>query len=425
MNRRRFGQLVCGGVAASFLGGPSDAMAADFGGRFVVSLQAEGGWDPTSFCDPKENTPGELIINHWAETEGTRTAGNIPYAPFANNEALFTRYHDMMLVINGVDAQTNSHDAGVTHNWSGRLAEGYPSITALYAAAVAPDLPMTYLSFGGFSNTQGVTRFTRVNDPNTILNVSSPNRQPGQDDYGFIRDSSWSIVQAAHRARQTRLVDATAVVPRARRNRRFYQSAVDNAGGLNAFASALPPSDQLQQDEDLGMGQWSSLKKQAQIALTAFKAGVSVSADLQLGGFDTHERHDELHEPLLANVADSIDYLWTEADRLGIADRLLLIVGSDFARTNFYNSQNGKDHWPIGSMVIMEQSASWTNRVVGVTDELHNAVTIDPTTLAPDADGTLLHPSHVHDALRGYLGIADEPATRQFGFGSEILPLFG
>ena len=44
----------------------------------------------------------------------------------------------------------------------------------------------------------------------------------------------------------------------------------------------------------------------------------------------------------------------------------------DFGRTNFYNDGNGKDHWPIGSYMIMEKDAPWGNRVVGLTDELHS-----------------------------------------------------
>ena len=60
----------------------------------------------------KANTPGERVINHWAENNEIQQAGNIPFAPFANNAAFFEKYHDRMLVINGVDAQTNSHTVG-------------------------------------------------------------------------------------------------------------------------------------------------------------------------------------------------------------------------------------------------------------------------------------------------------------------------
>ena len=66
--------------------------AADYRGKLFVFVQADGGWDPTSFCDPKANTPGEPVINHWAQRDDVRQAGNIAYAPFANNAAFFTKY---------------------------------------------------------------------------------------------------------------------------------------------------------------------------------------------------------------------------------------------------------------------------------------------------------------------------------------------
>ena len=38
----------------------------------------------------------EKVINHWAERDEVREAGNIAYAPFANNEAFFEKYYRRM-----------------------------------------------------------------------------------------------------------------------------------------------------------------------------------------------------------------------------------------------------------------------------------------------------------------------------------------
>ena len=73
-----------------------------------------------------------------------------------------------MLVINGVDAQTNSHTVGIVHNWSGRNSEGYPAMTALMSAKYGSGLPVSYLSFGGYSRTGGVTRYTRLNNADLL-----------------------------------------------------------------------------------------------------------------------------------------------------------------------------------------------------------------------------------------------------------------
>ena len=112
--------------------------ATPFAGKFVVTIQAVGAWDVTCFCDPKENQPGEMPITNWSKNNETQSAGNIRFAPFANNEAFFKKHASKMLVINGVDSQTNAHGIGETVNWSGRTAAGYPTLTALYSAINAP-----------------------------------------------------------------------------------------------------------------------------------------------------------------------------------------------------------------------------------------------------------------------------------------------
>ena len=179
MRRRTIlkGLFATAGVAATGFRLPL-AHAADYNGKLFVFVQADGGWDPTSFCDPKANTPDEPVINHWAESgDEIREAGNIPYAPFANNAAFFEKYYDRMLVINGVDAQTNSHTVGIVHNWSGRNSEGYPAMSALLAARYGPELPVAYLSFGGYSDTGGVTRYTRLNNADLLAQHRAAGRE--------------------------------------------------------------------------------------------------------------------------------------------------------------------------------------------------------------------------------------------------------
>ena len=83
MKRRTLLKSALGVAAASGLRLPL-ANAADYGGKFLVCVQADGAWDPTSFCDPKTNVAGERTINNWAKSRGIEQAGNLAYAPFAN-----------------------------------------------------------------------------------------------------------------------------------------------------------------------------------------------------------------------------------------------------------------------------------------------------------------------------------------------------
>ena len=242
MKRRAFlkGILAAGGAAASGFRLPL-VHASDYRGKLFVFVQADGGWDPTSFCDPKANTPGEPVINHWAERDEVRQAGNIAYAPFARNAAFFEKYHRRMLVINGVDAQTNSHTVGIVHNWSGRNSEGYPTTTALLAAHYAPALPVPYLSFGGFSATEGLTRFTRIDDAQLLRDIANPISQL------FSNDDVASLEQVWKKTLQ-RLEATPNQLPGDLRHRAFFRSAF-STGGLEAYADAIPPEDELEQEE--------------------------------------------------------------------------------------------------------------------------------------------------------------------------------
>ena len=200
---------------------------------------------------------------------------------------------------------------------------------------------------------------------------------------------------------------------------------------MKAFADAVPPEDELEQEERYegvdGDYFHSSLRRQAQLTVLAFKTGVTVSADLWLGGFDTHDNHDRDHGWLFGNLTDAVDYLWEYAEAHGVADRMVVVIGSDFGRTNFYNAQRGKDHWPIGSYIVMEKNQPWTGRAVGETDGLHFAYRINPHTLRrDDRNGTIIYPKHVHKALRRYLGIERSAGAQRFPFNNtEDFAFFG
>ena len=412
MNRRTLLKGAVAGGATAALRLPV-ALAADHDGKVFVFVQADGGWDPTSFCDPKANTPGERVINRWAERDEIQQAGNIRYAPFANNAAFFEKYHSRMLVINGVDAQTNSHTVGVVHNWSGRNSEGYPTTTALLAAHYGAGKPVAYLNFGGYSYPGGVVRYTRLDNPDRLRNVARPANTP----FGgyYFNAADWEVI-AAHTADTAQWLASRPDLPPGLAQRRVAYRESLNAEGLNAYADAIAGN--------LSQGR---LTRQAELAVLAFRTGVAVSADLRIGGFDTHSQHDTRHATLLGQLTDAVDHLWDIAENEGVADRLVVVIGSDFGRTNFYNADAGKDHWPIGSYVVMEKNRTWTDRAVGETDDLHFAQRINPTTLErDDIHGTIIYPKHVHKALRRYLGIEDSAGAQRYPFNNtEDVAFFG
>ncbi|MDG2196533.1 MAG: DUF1501 domain-containing protein [SAR324 cluster bacterium] len=152
-------------------------------------------------------------------------------------------------------------------------------------------------------------------------------------------------------------------------------------------------------------------------ALYAFKAGVACAADAQLpADLDSHGDYDRRHNEGLTKLNERVDRIWTNAEELGIAHRLTVILTSDFGRTPNYNDTNGNDHWPIGSTIVMHQNASWTNRTLGVTDGGPNAMRVNPRSLErDDNNGNIIYPKHVHRALQRHLCI--ESFAQSVGYG--------
>ena len=84
-----------------------------------------------------------------------------------------------MVVVNGVDAQTNSHETGRLFNWTGSNAEGRPSLSALHAAANSPDQPLAYSVYGGnTTRTAGLVSYNRFDDIRRLRELSQPTRTP-------------------------------------------------------------------------------------------------------------------------------------------------------------------------------------------------------------------------------------------------------
>lgn len=383
-------------------------------GPCFIFIHATGGWDPVHLCDPKGATSLEdpdRLSNYL--TTDIKTAGNIAYAPVGGNEAFFTKHHQKLLVINGIDTRTNGHDSGSRHVFSGKLAEGHPSLAAMIAGHFDPALPMAYLSFGGYDLTHGITPRTRSGNVGSLSNLAYPKRSdPGNQKSNFQSDRANALIAAAQKQREASLLEQ-AGLPRARNTMNTMFTSRRGANDLRRLQEFLPQLD----------NSGNRLFRQSQLALAAYRAGICISANLSVGGFDTHNNHDATHIPRLTGLLEGIDFLWTEAERQGVADRLVVVVGSDFGRTPRYNNQNGKDHWSITSMMLMGAGIPG-NRVIGLTNEGHNSIALSPTTLKPEANGIRIEPKHVHRSLRRLAGIDKGDLSTAFPIPGEDLPLW-
>ncbi len=413
MDRRDFIKLCSlaglGVVSLAAPGTVSRARAAS--NRLWVFVHASGGWDPTLLTDPKGNemnSEGFVVNNTFAPSE-ILTSGNVSYAPIGQNAAFFgdAKYRSIMTVLNGIDCETNGHDTGTRNAWAGRLNNNTPAFGALLAAVTGEGLPMGFLTNGGYDYTDGVVAPTRLGNGGALESLLHPNRTNPNDENSqlFVTEPTLERIRAARSERLDTLRTAQ------------HLPLIENAMSL-LYTSRLGMDDlKLMSAEltkvtdafgDLGQG----MTRQARIAVAAYKAGLTRAVNLTLGGFDTHGNHDNQHETRLGELLTGVMALYDCAEALGCANELFTVVGSDFGRTPSYNDGNGKDHWTVGSMLILSPEIPG-DRVIGATDDTFRHKKLDLGSLeVGGADALKL--GHVHKWLRKFAGIADHPIVRRY-----------
>lgn len=71
------------------------------------------------------------------------------------------------------------------------------------------------------------------------------------------------------------------------------------------------------------------------------------------GGFDTHARQADSHKTLMQNFSNAVNQFQKEMERLGKADKVLVLVFSEFGRRTYENASGGTDHGQAGPMFLI------------------------------------------------------------------------
>lgn len=378
-------------------------------GPYYVVFNASGGWDTTYLMDPK----GVNGINRLYEAGDILTHGAHHYAPLRKhavggmcNEDFYAEFGSQLFTFNGLDYSVNNHSPGARYMATGKLDSlAYPTFAALVAACRGPDCPLGFLTFGNYSATGNLVAMSRVPYLPSLRKISLADaiegnaRSPYHDQFALDRIEATLREGKLARAEQPRL-------PRESRGENMLYAAQINSKALARVTEFIPKDTPKER-----------LSQQAEIALASFKAGVCVSANLNIGQFDSHNNNDPDQMKLLPEFLAGVAYLLRRAEELHIREKIVVILQSEMGRTPTYNNGNGKDHWSIGSIMFLGPGIQG-NRVVGATDEQQFAVPLQPGSLQLDKEaGVRIRPEHIHEALRELAGIADHPLSQKFPLG--------
>jgi hypothetical protein len=378
-----------------------------------LSVHAGGGWDPTSFCDPKgriSDTQADPVNRYMLDDIRSPSASSpIRWAPMGQNETFFQAHYDKLLVLNGVDTSTNNHSTGTRYLNSGQLEEGHPSFAAMLTANIGANLPLGYITNGGYDITRGVVPRTRLGSLGVIAKIAEPDLD---GDRLFHAESVNARMDEFRSSRLERL--------RGRVRLPKITQSLDDVFLSRSGQNELKRLNENLPDLDLFS---TSLGQQGAIALAGYRSGLTVAANLSVGGFDTHGNHDVAQAAALDRLSSGLMEIWAEVERHGLEDRVVIMVNSDFGRTPRYNEGNGKDHWSITSVFFMGGGIQG-NRVIGATDEGVNALPINLQSLELDPNGVKMTPAHIHASLRQHFGIDQSPLSAHYPVQEQALNLF-
>lgn len=437
MKRRNWMKMsaVLGASAAvPWLSRPTAAQSNGYPGPYWIFITASGGWDPRFLFDPTLEVEQNRLYTEIGKV------GNISFAPidatpdefglellegealpYLNPERFLGKFGSRLTVLNGVDTSTNNHDAGQMAFTSGSLQDGLPALGALLAGTYGVAEPLPFISFGGYDKTYDVAPLSRIQSTGILRDLASPNvlNPNDEDPRYFHRSDVYKRIRDAQNERIEEML-ATQRLPKLSN----ALLGLKEARVTDQELAALQVPTLIDLPGNLGGAE--NLVRSGQLALESFRAGLSVACNLSIGGFDTHGNHDNDQRRNLIQLLTGFGGLLDEIDRLGLTDKVYVVVGSDFGRTPHYNGEGdgaGKDHWPVTSTLVVGPKVEG-NRVIGATNAKQEGLSLDPSSLKAGSSGTKLTPTQIQAALRKLAGIDPELEKAFPLLAEEPLPLF-
>jgi len=327
------------------------AVAVEGSDLNFLFLLARGGWDITRVFAPEFDN--EIVA---MESSAIRVdVGDLSYVhddSRPNVAAFFDAYAASTLILNGISVPSISHGNCEKLILTGGSAESAPDWAAAVASA-APDLPLPHVVLSGTSfagNLGGVS--TRIGTNGMLAKLLDGSIHEVVD-----RPSGQHLPAVA------RLLD---------------QRLRERAEVGTAFQEALLRASEMKDLE--GTIQWDvgpSIEEQATFAIQAFASGLSRTASIEVlgvaGGWDTHQNNDVDQTSSFEKFFGSLNAIMPQ-----LGENTVVVAMSEMGRTPNLNGDEGKDHWPYTSAMLIGPGVDG-GRTVGGFDEAFYGQPLDPS----------------------------------------------
>jgi hypothetical protein len=394
--RRQFLWGSGGLLAASTLGVRTRAMAAGSAKHLVVVV-ADGGWDPTYCLDPKlglDDIDGPDLDEDPTKPQDRESLVQFGGSTIAVNphkrpsvRSFFEAWGPNTAVVNGLYVGSITHAACKVRMMTGSQDVTNADMATLAGYHLGGDRPIGCMDLSGLGfpgpYAASTGRTGRNNQIKLLLDRNARLFSPTGAPITYPQFVGTSVEQEAMAAfRATRDVQFAA-----RRGEVGGKPYVDYLESLSRRERLLAEGKDFA--SSIEFGTQVALNTQSQMVSDLLKSELCMSVCIDSGPtWDTHDDIADQHD-FYETLFSGLNKLMDELQDNGLLNDTVVVVLSEMGRTPKRNADDGKDHWPTTSaMVIGTDIAGGTT--YGGTDNGLDALTVNLTTGALDPSGSSL-----------------------------------
>ena len=414
MRLTRRGFLGSSAAAAAALSLPGLANASDGNKRLVVVF-ARGGWDVSYCLDPKPGSSGvdgpELDAAIVGGSEEVRSYGDLRVA--VNDavrpsvSAFFDRWAPRSAIVNGIWVGSIAHAECSVRMLTGTRDGGAPDVGAIGGYAFGQEAPVPYMDLGGRGRLGSLAAYSGKtgtrNQIKLLLDREVFVPAPDGSDLSyphFVPDAAQDdLIQAFVSGRGEGLRSRRGAFGRNQQLLTDWTEARSRAAQLRTEGAFF--ADQLE------LGAQLDLASQAAAAIDLLQANLcrTVALDSRLS-WDTHDSNidqHQHHERLFQGLSALVDGL----EAADLMDDTVVLVVSEMTRTPRRNGDDGKDHWPVTSALVVGGSGTPLvgGRTFGATNDSLDAEPVDLATGDVSASGIPMRYEHFAAGILSLLDI--------------------